>query len=134
MVPDGTKKSYKIARRHLLYRGYLKNAKAKKYCSQYRFEQFFVRPQNESYRKSKYLITNSFVNFLGIRRTWSFTNFRCYRCFEVVYVTIGNPAFCLGLYLTRVHFRGELQHVGYVGEEKIKCRLIRTWEIAGVRL
>ena len=31
---------------------------------------------------------------------------------EVVYVTIGNLAFCLALYLTGVHFRGELQHVG----------------------
>ena len=34
-------------------------------------------------------------------------------------VTIGNPAFCLGLYLTGVHFRGELQHVGDVSEEKV---------------
>ena len=54
--------------------------------------------------------------------------------YEVVYVTIGNPAFCLGLYLTGVHFRGELQHVGHGGEQKIKCSPIRTWEIAGVRL
>ena len=37
------------------------------------------------------------------------------------YVTIGKPAFCLNLYLTGVHFRGELQHVGHVGEQKIKC-------------
>ena len=29
---------------------------------------------------------------------------------------IGNPAFCLALYLTGVHFRGELQHVGDVSE------------------
>ena len=27
---------------------------------------------------------------------------------EVVYKTMGNPAFCLFLYLTGVHFRGEL--------------------------
>ena len=40
---------------------------------------------------------------------------------EVVYVTIGNPAFCLTLCLTGVHFRGELQHVGHVGGQKIKC-------------
>ena len=33
---------------------------------------------------------------------------------EVGYVTIGNPAFCLALYVTGVHFRGELQHVGDV--------------------
>ena len=39
---------------------------------------------------------------------------------EVVYVTIGNPAFCLFLYLTGVHFRGELQHIGDVSEQKIK--------------
>ena len=30
---------------------------------------------------------------------------------EVVYVTIGNPAICLALYLTGVHFRDELQYV-----------------------
>ena len=34
----------------------------------------------------------------------------------IVYVTVGNSAFCLPLYLTGVHFRGELQHVGRVGE------------------
>ena len=39
---------------------------------------------------------------------------------EVVYVTIGHPAFFL-LYLMEVHFRGELQHVGDVSEQKIKC-------------
>ena len=37
---------------------------------------------------------------------------------EVVYVTIRNPAFCLFLYLTGVHFRGELQHVGDVVSKK----------------
>ena len=36
--------------------------------------------------------------------------------------------------LTGVHFRGELQHAGQVGERKIRCRPIRTREIAGVRL
>ena len=30
---------------------------------------------------------------------WSYVQF--------VYVTIGNPDFCLALYLTGVHFRGE---------------------------
>ena len=53
---------------------------------------------------------------------------------EVVYVTVGNLAFCLALYLTGVHFRGKLQHVGDVSEQKIKCRPIRTREIGGVRL
>ena len=49
-------------------------------------------------------------------------------------MTIGNPAFCLALYLTGVDFRGELQHVGHMGEQKIKGQPIRTREIAGVRL
>ena len=31
------------------------------------------------------------------------------------------PAFCLVFYLTGVHFRGELQHFGHVGEQNIKC-------------
>ena len=53
---------------------------------------------------------------------------------EVVYVTIWNPAFCLALCLTGVHFRVELQHVGHVGEQKIKRWPIRTREIAGARL
>ena len=37
---------------------------------------------------------------------------------EGVYVTIGHPAFCLFLYLTGVHFRGELQHGGDVVSKK----------------
>ena len=45
-----------------------------------------------------------------------------------------NQAFCLALYLTGVHIRGELQHVGHTGGQKIKCRPIRTREIGGVRL
>ena len=53
---------------------------------------------------------------------------------ENVCVTIGNLAFCFALYLTGVHFRGELQHVGHVGEQKIKCRPIRTRDISGVGL
>ena len=40
---------------------------------------------------------------------------------EVVYVTIETPGFCLFLYLTGVHFRGELQQVGDVSEQKFKC-------------
>ena len=53
---------------------------------------------------------------------------------EVVYVTIGNPALCFVLYLTGVHFRGELQHVGHAAEQKIKYQPIRTRKIGGVRL
>ena len=49
-------------------------------------------------------------------------------------MTIGNPAFCLALYLTGVHFRRELQHAGDVSEQKLKCGPIRTREIGGVRL
>ena len=45
---------------------------------------------------------------------------------EGVYVTIGNPALCIFLYLTAVHFRGELQHGCDVSQQKIKCRPIRT--------
>ena len=33
-------------------------------------------------------------------------------------MTIGNPDFCLALYSTGVHFRGELQHVGEVSAQK----------------
>ena len=53
---------------------------------------------------------------------------------EAVYVTIRNSAFFLALYLTGVHFRRELQHVGDVSKQKIKCRPIRTREIGGVTL
>ena len=48
--------------------------------------------------------------------------------------TIGNPAFCLFLYLIGAHFPGELQHGGYVSQQKFKCRPIRTQEIGGVSL
>ena len=47
-------------------------------------------------------------------------------------MTVRNPAFCLALYLTGVHFRGKLQYVGHTGGQKIKCRPIRTQEIGGV--
>ena len=33
-------------------------------------------------------------------------------------MTTGNLAFCFTLYLTGVHFRGELQHIGDVSEQK----------------
>ena len=49
-------------------------------------------------------------------------------------MTIGNPAFCLALYVTGVHSRGELQHGGEASEQKIKSGPIRTLEIGGVRL
>ena len=53
---------------------------------------------------------------------------------DVVYLIIGNSAFCLAFYLTGVHFRGELQHVGTVREQKLKCRPNRTRKIGGFRL
>ena len=43
-----------------------------------------------------------------------------------MYVTTGNPAFCLALYLTGLHFRGELQCVGHESGQKIKCSPIET--------
>ena len=49
-------------------------------------------------------------------------------------MTTRNSAFCFFLYLTGVHFRGELQHGGDVSVGKIKCRPIRTREIGGVSL
>ena len=52
---------------------------------------------------------------------------------EGVYVTNGNPDFCLFLYLTGIHFRGELKHVGDASQLKIKC-FLRTREKGGVSL
>ena len=49
-------------------------------------------------------------------------------------MTIGNSAFFLVIYLTDVFFRGELQHFGHVGGQKIKCRPIKVRETDGVRL
>ena len=49
-------------------------------------------------------------------------------------MTIVHPAICLLLYLTGIHFRGELQHGGDVSQQKIKCRSIRTQEIGGISL
>ena len=53
---------------------------------------------------------------------------------EGVYMTIGNPAFCLFLYLIGVHFQSELQYGCDVIQQKIKCQPIRTREIDGVSL
>ena len=49
-------------------------------------------------------------------------------------MTIGNPAFCLFLYLTGIHSRGELQHGGDVSQQNNKCQPIRTREIDGASL
>ena len=76
---------------------------------------------------------------------------------DVVYVTIGNPAFCLALYLTGVHLRASYSAlVTLVSKnssvdqselekyevsnwkrnfmEIVNCGYIRTQEIGGVRL
>ena len=42
-----------------------------------------------------------------------------FRHCEGVSVTTGNPAFCLALHLTGVHFRGELQYVRDFSKQKI---------------
>ena len=49
-------------------------------------------------------------------------------------MTVVHPAFWLFLYLTGVHFQGELQHSGDVSQQKIKCGPIRTREIGGISL
>ena len=54
---------------------------------------------------------------LSIKKACIFPGFFDYDI-EGVYVTIGNPAFCLILYLTGVHFRAELQHGGDIMSEK----------------
>ena len=33
-----------------------------------------------------------------------------------------------------MHFRGELQHIGHAGKQKIKCGPIRTREVTDIRL
>ena len=42
--------------------------------------------------------------------------------------------FRLTLNLTGVHFRNELQHVGHVGEQKIKCDPTKNFENYDIRL
>ena len=49
-------------------------------------------------------------------------------------MTIGNSAFFFVLHLTVAHFRGELQHFGGMGEQKIKCWPVRTCDVSSVRL
>ena len=73
------------------------------------------------------------IKVLAIKKACIFPGIFYYDT-EDVYVTIGHPAFCLFLYLTGIHFWGELQHGGDVSGWKIKCRLIRTREIGDVSL
>ena len=90
----------------------------------------------------KHLIFDHSCFSLFTQKTWGFISeigqlgpildlkpislFSFFTAVEIVHVTIGNPGFCLVLYLTDVTFRGELQHVGHVGGQKIKCRPIKT--------
>ena len=47
--------------------------------------------------------------------------------FKVVYLTNWYSTFCLNFHLTGIHFRGELQHIGHGGEQKVKCEPIKTY-------
>ena len=49
-------------------------------------------------------------------------------------MTIGNPAFCLFLNLTGVHFQGELQHSGDVSQQKSSADQAELAKIGGVSL
>ena len=44
------------------------------------------------------------------------------------------PSLLSRRYLTGVHLRGDLQQVGHMVEQKIKCRPIRSREIAEIRM
>ena len=91
-----------------------------------------------SFRMHEAVFTKKFHFFLNyfalIPAFWNMFSAIWILLYEVVYVTVGNPAFFLFLYLTTVHFRGELQDTGDVSEKIIKCWPIKTREIGGVRL
>lgn len=72
------------------------------------------------------------LDFSWIVGTLSFLNTGFIRppSLEAVYVTIENPAFCLTLYLTGVHFRGGLQNVGHALSKKSsvnQSKLEKSW-------
>ena len=97
-----------------------------------------IRKMLHSFRMHEALFTKKFrfvLNYFAlIPAFWNLFSAIWNLLYEVVYVTVGNPAFCLFLYLTTVHFRGELQDAGDVSEKIIKCWPIKTREIGGVRL
>ena len=66
----------------------------------------------------EYLRVIASANSLSVQKVISYLYLAI---LEISCVTIGNPAFCLFLYLTGVHFRGELQHVGDVSQQKLEC-------------
>ena len=86
------------------------------------------------------VFTSIYLNFYfwrernGIEATLRFCVIPAIAPFKFVYVTMGNPAFSLTFCFTVVHFRGKLQQVDHVGEQRLKCQPIRTREIARVRL
>ena len=56
---------------------------------------------------------------LGVKRWW-LPNLKVHSCKlqEAVYVTNGNPSFCLALGLIGAHFQGKIQHFGDVMSKK----------------
>ena len=71
-----------------------------------------IRKMLHSFRMHEALFTKKFpfvLNYFAlIPAFWNLFSAIWNLLYEVVYVTVGNPAFCLFLYLTTVHFRGEL--------------------------
>ena len=68
------------------------------------------------------IILLSFLNILSFIST----KYSLFKRYEGVYVTIVHPAFCFFLYLTGVHFRGDLQHGGDVIQQKISKKSVST--------
>ena len=68
--------------------------------------QFFQLRLTVKIKKMKYKVKSLKYKSSNISLVCNKANL--FSLLEVVYVTIGNPAFCLVLYLTGVHFRAEL--------------------------
>ena len=82
MVPDGNTKIYKIAGRYIIYRNSLTNAKVKKYYSHSTDLKIFCWDLKINHTGSlNPWIKINLVSFWVSRKTWSFTNSRCYQCF-----------------------------------------------------
>ena len=82
MIPDGNRKIYKIAGRYILYRDSLTNAKVKKYYSHIiDLKNFWWDLKINHAVSLNTWIKISLVSFLISRKTWSFTNSRCYHSF-----------------------------------------------------
>ena len=82
MVPNGNTKIYKITGRYILYRDSLTNAKVKKYYSHIiDLKNFWWDLKINHAVSLNTWIKINLVSFLVSRKTWSFTNSRCYHCF-----------------------------------------------------